>query len=153
MAARLKVFSWSDGFHRWTVAASSRPKALQAWNADQDLFKTGLAHELTTGPSRDAALKAPGTVIRTEAEIDPALLKAPRPDPDRRRRRQVRDREAATRATIEALDAELAESLAPLRTQRRDLDQKIADLEASTAEQKAKLTKTRNTATARTKTN
>ncbi|MBJ7319248.1 MAG: hypothetical protein JHC96_10650 [Brevundimonas sp.] len=63
MAPRLKVFTWSDGFHAFTVAASSRPKALEAWGAKQDLFATGLASQLSGGPDHDAALAAPGEVI------------------------------------------------------------------------------------------
>ena len=43
MAAKLKVFRYSDGFHAWTVAASSRPKALAAWGVKRDLFKDGSA--------------------------------------------------------------------------------------------------------------
>ncbi len=45
MAPRLKVFEWSDGFHRFTVAAASRPKALAAWGIHQDIFASGLARE------------------------------------------------------------------------------------------------------------
>nr|WP_314435032.1 hypothetical protein [uncultured Brevundimonas sp.] len=45
MAPRLKVFRWSDGFHAYSVAVSSRPKALSAWGSGQDLFATGLAAE------------------------------------------------------------------------------------------------------------
>ena len=53
MAARLKVFTWSDGFHAFTVAASSRPKALAAWGVGQDLFKSGLARQIEQGPDHD----------------------------------------------------------------------------------------------------
>lgn len=30
MAAKLNVFTGSDGFHAWTMAAPSRPKALMS---------------------------------------------------------------------------------------------------------------------------
>ena len=70
MAAKLKVFTWSDGFHAFTVAASSRPKALEAWGATQDLFKTGLAHEVEEGADRDAALASPGAVISRGLSVD-----------------------------------------------------------------------------------
>ena len=70
MAKRLKVFTWSDGFHAFTVAASSRPKALQAWGSRQDLFATGLASELDGGPDYEAALAAPGEVIERGLIID-----------------------------------------------------------------------------------
>ena len=59
MAPRIKVFSWSDGFHSWTVATSSRPKALDVWAVERDLFKSGLAHGITDGPEHEAALAEP----------------------------------------------------------------------------------------------
>ena len=70
MPGRLKVFTWSDGFHAFTVAAPSRPKALEAWGVIQDLFKTGLAREISEGADHDAALKSPGTVIETGISVD-----------------------------------------------------------------------------------
>ncbi|KQR55832.1 hypothetical protein [Brevundimonas sp. Leaf168] len=70
MAAKLKVFTWSDGFHAFTVATSSRPKALEAWGSKQDLFATGLASQLTGGPDYEAALASPGEVIERGLTID-----------------------------------------------------------------------------------
>ena len=79
MAPRLNVFSWSNGFHAFTVAVSSRPKALAAWGVEQDLFATGLARELTSGPDYEAALAAPGEVIRRGEAIDRGALSKPAP--------------------------------------------------------------------------
>ncbi|MBB5773100.1 hypothetical protein HNP47_003122 [Brevundimonas vesicularis] len=70
MAAKLKVFTWSDGFHAFTVATSSRPKALEAWGSKQDLFATGLASQLSGGPDYEAALASPGEVIERGLAID-----------------------------------------------------------------------------------
>jgi hypothetical protein len=70
MAPHLKVFTWSDGFHAFTVAASSRPKALAAWGSGQDLFATELASELSGGPDFDAALATPGEVIQRGLAVD-----------------------------------------------------------------------------------
>jgi len=70
MAAKLKVFTWSDGFHAFTVATSSRPKALDAWGSKQDLFATGLASQLTGGPDYEAALASPGEVVERGLTID-----------------------------------------------------------------------------------
>lgn len=70
MAVKLKVFTWSDGFHAFTVAASSRPKALEAGGSKPDLFATGLASQLTGGPDYDAALASPGEVIERGLAID-----------------------------------------------------------------------------------
>jgi hypothetical protein len=49
MARKLKVFSWSDGLHDYTVAATSRAKALEAWDVGRDLFKDGTAKEISEG--------------------------------------------------------------------------------------------------------
>lgn len=70
MAANLKVFTWSDGFHAFTVATSSRPTALEAWGSKQDLFATGLASQLSGGPDYEAALASPGEVIERGLAID-----------------------------------------------------------------------------------
>ncbi len=70
MAAKLKVFTWSDGFHAFTVATSSRLKALEAWGSKQDLFATGLASQLSGGPDYEAALASPGEVIERGLAID-----------------------------------------------------------------------------------
>ncbi len=76
MARKLKVFSWSDGLHDYTVAATSRAKALEAWDVGRDLFKDGTAREVAEGPAHDAALDAPETVITTPAGGLGAALKA-----------------------------------------------------------------------------
>lgn len=115
MAPRLKVFTWSDGFHAFTVAASSRPKALQAWGSNQDLFSTGLAREIGNGPDYDAALASPGDVIRRglaidigEVTKDPAPAKAGAPSKSRRDEiKRLKDR-------LEALDAAHADVLAQM---------------------------------------
>lgn len=70
MARALKVFCYSDGFHAWTVAATSRPKALEAWGVKRDLFKDGSAVEAPEGPDKEAALKAPGELIERGLSVD-----------------------------------------------------------------------------------
>jgi len=130
MAARLKVFGWSDGFHSWTVATSSRPKALQAWNVQQDLFKSGLAHEVEAGPERDAALASPGTVIKTGLTIDPGVIKALKPDRLQADRRAARAKVDAIKAQIEALDTALADEVRALYAESATLAKRIADIEA-----------------------
>ena len=67
MTARLKVFVTSDGLTDYVVAASSRPKALAAWGVHQDLFKTGAARETDDPALVEAALAAPGEVLRRPA--------------------------------------------------------------------------------------
>jgi len=74
MAARLKVFSWSNGIDAFTVATTSRPRALEAWGMEQDIFKDGLAHQIDEGPDHEAALKSPGKVIKRR--LDTSALKS-----------------------------------------------------------------------------
>jgi hypothetical protein len=80
MAAKLKVFVSSDGLTDYVVAASSRPKALAAWGAHQDLFKTGGARQTDDPELVKAALAQPGEVLRRAAGGDKAaaILKVPK---------------------------------------------------------------------------
>ncbi|WP_309644578.1 hypothetical protein [Phenylobacterium sp.] len=73
MAARLKVFVTSDGLTDYVVAASSRPKALAAWGAHQDLFKTGGARETDDPDLVTAASARPGEVLRRPSDAKGAL--------------------------------------------------------------------------------
>ena len=71
MARRPKVFCWSDGLRTFTVAATSRAKALEAWGVERDLFKNGGAREITEGAHYEAAAAQPGQVLERRLEIDP----------------------------------------------------------------------------------
>lgn len=141
MAPRLKVFSWSDGFHRWTVATTSRPKALKAWGSEQDLFATGLAAEIKEGPALDDALASPDTVIKTDEAIDPKAFAPARRDPEQAARKRARARAAALREKLEDLDAGLEDRLAPLRLERAGIDKTIQAMEADHEKARAKLLK------------
>lgn len=82
MAAKLRVFVASDGLTDYVVAASSRPKALAAWEAHQDLFANGAAHETNDPDLMKAALARPGEVLRRPAKshaLPASLPKAPKP--------------------------------------------------------------------------
>lgn len=118
MAAKLKVFTWSDGFHAFTVAASSRPKALEAWGVDQDLFKTGLAHEAEEGPDRDAALASPGAVISRGLSVDVGTAEKRKPKPT----------DVKAKAKLKALEAELAELDAAQAEEAAALEDRLAAL-------------------------
>ena len=141
MAARLKVFGWSDGFHSWTVATTSRPKALAAWEVEQDLFKSGLANEVDEGPEHEAALASPGTVIKTAMAIDPGIIEALKPTPGQARRRKARAEAEAIRTEISVLEAGFAQRIEELRAERTLLDERIADLETEVAAKRAVLEK------------
>ena len=109
MARKLKVFSWSDGLHDYTVASTSRAKALEAWDVGRDLFKDGTAKELSEGANHDAAVAEPETVITTPAGGLGAALKAL---PAKARRKPTKaetaraDRLAALKAELEAVEDE-----------------------------------------------
>lgn len=139
MAPRLKVFCWSDGFHAFTVAASSRPKALEAWGMRQDLFATGLARQLHDGPDHDAALEAPGTVIERGLKVEIGKTRkraasARKSQADRARQEKI----ARLEAEVEALDEEQATQaqkldaeLEALKERRRRLDAEHSDHRAA----------------------
>ena len=104
MARKLKVFCYSDGFHSWTVATTSRAKALEAWGVKRDLFRDGSAKEIDIGPDREAALASPGELIERGLAVDIGKVErtaAPKP-----KARSTSD--AKARAKVEALEAELA---------------------------------------------
>jgi hypothetical protein len=130
MAAELKVFTWSDGFHAFTVATSSRPKALEAWGSKQDLFATGLASQLSGGPDYEAALASPGEVIERGLAIDVGKIGKAKPA-------KPRGPSKAKAAKIEKLQAALA-----------DLDERHQAVMADFEEQQAALSQARQEAEA-----
>lgn len=127
MAARLKVFTWSDGFHAFTVAASSRPRALKAWGIDQDLFKTGLAHEADEGADRDVALASPGVVISRGLSVDVGKAEKRKPKPSNARAKVKLE---ALEAELDTLDADQAEAIKALDDRQAALDAERKQLEA-----------------------
>ena len=138
MAPRLKLFEWSDGFHRFTVAAASRPKALAAWGIRQDIFASGLAREAPDAEDAEAARARPGEVIERRLTVDiskagpralqPRARKAGTPAQHRRAQRLADE--------LKALDQAHAESAAAVRA-------KMHGLEARAAEEKARFDQTR----------
>ncbi len=132
MARRLKVFCYSDGFHSWTVAATSRAKALEAWDVKRDLFRDGSAREIQVGPDREAALAAPGELIERGLAVD--IGKVERRKPPKAKPGKPKS-DAKAKARVEALEAELAalqeaqaEETAGLEAEREALDRQVAAL-------------------------
>ena len=128
MAGQLKVFTWSDGFHAFTVATSSRPKALEAWGSKQDLFATSLASQLSGGPDYEAALASPGEVVERGLAIDVGKIGKAKPV-------KPRGPSKAKAAKIEKLQATLA-----------DLDERHHAVMADFEEQQATLNQARQEA-------
>ncbi|MDO9610108.1 MAG: hypothetical protein Q7J26_16420 [Brevundimonas sp.] len=140
MAPRLKVFTWSDGFHAFTVAASSRPKALEAWGSKQDLFATGLASELSGGPDYDAALAAPGEVIERGLAIDVGKIgKAARPKASGPSKARLAKLERL-QDELDQLDADHQAALSSIDDQLKALEAKRADLERAHGARRKALT-------------
>lgn len=134
MARKLKVFCYSDGFHSWTVAASSRAKALQAWGVKRDLFKDGSAREIQIGPDREAALAAPGELIERGLSVDIGKVEKTRA-PKAKARPERPKSDARARARVEALEAELkaldeaqAEETAEMEAERAALERQATAL-------------------------
>jgi len=125
MARKLKVFSWSDGLHDYTVAVTSRAKALEAWDVGRDLFKDGTAKEIAEGANHAAAVAAPETVITTPAGGLGAALKAL---PAKARRKPSKaetaraEKLAALKAELEAVEDEVEASELAFAERRSALD-------------------------------
>ncbi|MBR7619587.1 hypothetical protein JKL49_09325 [Phenylobacterium sp. 20VBR1] len=126
MAAKLKVFVTSDGLADYVVAASSRPKALAAWEAHQDLFANGAAHETDDPELMKAALAQPGEVLRRPAKSNarPAALPhtVKTKGPSKAALRQIE--KAETR--LAGVEAEHDEAIAEMAAQRAALDAREA---------------------------
>ena len=126
MAATLKVFVTSDGLADYVVAASSRPKALAAWEAHQDLFANGAAHETDDPELMKAALAKPGEVLRRPAKshvLPAALPKTTRPKgPSKADLRKVEEAEQR----LAGVEAEHRETVADIAAQRAVLDARDA---------------------------
>lgn len=134
MAPRLKVFTWSDGFHAFTVAASSRPKALEAWGLTGDIFKTGLAVEAPEdGPDRAAALAAPGAVITRGLAVDIGQTTRRKPPARTAAANKAKKRVADLEARLTALDGDQADAREALEARRAAVDRELAELEQDQA--------------------
>lgn len=140
MAQRLKVFVTSDGLTDYVVAASSRAKALAAWGAHQDLFKTGGAHETDVPDLVAAATAAPGQVLRRAADTHAALASAPKrskpkPGPSKAALEKVARLERDLAEAVSVHEAELTD----IQTAREALDIRQAEVEERFSSRRAEL--------------
>lgn len=140
MAQRLKVFVTSDGLTDYVVAASSRAKALAAWGAHQDLFKTGGAHETDVPDLVAAATAAPGQVLRRAADTHAALASAPKrskpkPGPSKAALEKVARLERDLAEAVSVHEAELTD----IQTAREALDIRQAEVEKRFSSRRAEL--------------
>jgi hypothetical protein len=143
MALRMKVFCWSDGLHAYTVAATSRAKALAAWGFKRDLFREGLAREISGGPDHDRALASPGDTVQRDLTAAGAKVRTVKP-PKRdaaasRRRRAARERLEALERDVAALDEDAEASEATLARERERLEQRANRTRGDVARRRATL--------------
>ncbi len=64
MARKLRTFTTSAGFFDLAVAAPSMKAAIEAWGADEDLFRNGFAKVSEDPKAVAATMKKPGVVLR-----------------------------------------------------------------------------------------
>lgn len=137
MAQRLKVFVTSDGLTDYVVAASSRAKALAAWGAHQDLFKTGGAHETDVPDLVAAATATPGEVLRRAADTHAALASAPK---------RSKPKPGPSKAALEKvarLERDLAEAVSVHEAELTDIKAAREALEVRQAEVETRFVSTR----------
>ncbi|MDQ8028617.1 MAG: hypothetical protein REJ23_07800, partial [Brevundimonas sp.] len=121
------VFTWSDGFHAHPVAVTSRPKALEAWGVDTDLFRSGYAREVTSGPEFEAAMASPGEVLRLGQAVDVGKLEpAPRKRAAPRATAAQKAKVAKLEADLDALDVARQAETAAQDAARAKLEKEIA---------------------------
>lgn len=140
MTRRLKVFTWSDGFHAFTVATTSRAKALDAWGSRQDLFATGLASELSGGPDHDAALASPGEVVERGLAVDIGkIAKAAGPKKKAVPTKARRDRVKTLEARLDDLDTAHQTAMTALDKEQAEIENRRVRAERDHARNRGKL--------------
>lgn len=131
MTARLKTFAWSDGLTEYAVAASSRPKALAAWDSDIDLFKTGLARETDDAALIAAATASPGEVVTRPVSGGAArALKAARRSGPAKKPTAAQRKVEKLKAELAALEASQAAEVEALEARRTALEAEAQALDA-----------------------
>lgn len=151
MPPRLKVYATRIGFHDVIVAAPSQKAALAAWDVRENLFANDAASVAEDPAAVEAALAAPGTVLRRAAGTsDPFLPEAeaglpsipdrpggkPAPPP---KKPPDRSRLIAAESALEAFEREAAEQAAALDREQQALDERRAQLAEETEARRATL--------------
>lgn len=124
--ARLKTFVTSDGLTDYVVAATSRRRALAAWDVHQDLFKSGAARETEEPDLVAAAARSPGKVVERPAAGRSGPLRGPRAQTPSKKTKAQR----AARRQIEALSAQLAALEDKTQAAREDIAKRREALDA-----------------------
>lgn len=151
MAAKLKVFCATNGLTRSLVAVSSKAKALEAWGSKQDLFKEGLAAEVTDPAQIAAALARPGEVVTQSAlgtgALEAALASLPRAGKEKAAKaepkwgpsKEALERVAKFERKLADNDAREREALAEMAKRRAALDAEETELRGQAARRRREL--------------
>ena len=150
-ATKLNVYRMTIGFHDAYVAAPSQKAAIEAWGADADVFRRGIAEIVTDPELTREPLASPGTVVKRlrgtaaeqiaalgdvetppaakgEAKARPKTRPKPPPKPKPRPSRKALDQAEAALTDAEARHAgamrEIAEREAALARERSALEAK-----------------------------
>ncbi|MDG2520631.1 hypothetical protein P7B02_03675 [Caulobacter segnis] len=124
--ARLKTFVTSDGLTDYIVAATSRPKALAAWDVHQDLFKSGAARETDEPELVKAAARTPGQVVERPAGGRRGPVRIPKVRASTKNAKA----QSAARRQIKSLTDKLAALEARTQAAREDIARRRDDLDA-----------------------
>ena len=140
MAAKLKVFVATNGLTRSLVAVSSKAKALEAWGSKQDLFKEGLAEEVTDPAEMEAALARPGEVV-TRSALSAVALEAALAAMPKAKKSKAEKAEAKRGPSKEALERvrKFEGKLADNDTREREALDDIARRRAALAEEETEV--------------
>ena len=151
MAVKLKVFCATNGLTRSLVAVSSKAKALEAWGTKQDLFKEGLAEEVTDPAQMEAALARPGEVV-TQSALDAGALRAAlaampalktgkpaKPEAKRGPSREALERVAKFERKLTENDTREREALADIARRRAALDEEETEVRGQAARRRREL--------------
>jgi hypothetical protein len=148
--AKLKVFAWSNGLKTYAVAATSRPKALQAWGIHQDLFADGTAHEVEDPGLIAATTAQPGVVVEQAISGGAAkAIAAVKPSSKPKGPTAAQKRVAELKAQLAALDDQHRVALDRIDAERRALDDRADALRREQQEMRAALAEKLRAAQAR----
>jgi colicin import membrane protein len=150
VARKLKVFRTSMGFFELAIAAPSMKAAAEAWGTDPDVFRRGFAEPTEDRKIVEAAMAAPGVVLRRpvgsdgvfgekaalpDAPADTGKQPAPRPDkvpsksrPDPKLAEKGKREEAAAREETAAREREAA-AAREKEEKRRELERRKKEAE------------------------
>lgn len=144
-AQKLKVFRMPVGFHDAYVAAPSRKAAIEAWGADKDVFRRGLAEVVDDPKLMEEPLGRPGEIVKrlrgTAAEQIAALGPSPQSGVARGKTEAPKARKSVEGDPPAKTKPPPKPKPKPSRKNVEEAEQALADAEARHEEQMAAIRK------------